>query len=60
MRGDIFSAGVAMEDGARLIGRIDMDNAPIVPTVKVPVANATEPAADELSSTGVDALLTGS
>jgi cytoskeletal protein CcmA (bactofilin family) len=60
VRGDIFAAGVAMEDGARLIGRIDMDNAPTVPTVKVAVHGSTETAGGELTDTQADVLLTGS
>jgi cytoskeletal protein CcmA (bactofilin family) len=58
--GDIFAAGVAMDAGARLIGRIDMDNAPIVPTVKVAVLDSPEPAGEDLPETQVDTLLTGS
>ncbi len=60
VRGDIFAAGIAMEDGARLIGRIDMDNAPAVPTVKVTVPESPEPAGEDLSDTQAHALLTGS
>jgi len=60
VRGDIFAAGVAMEDGARLIGRIDMDNAPAVPTVKVVVPGTTGTVGGDLSDAQADALLTGS
>jgi cytoskeletal protein CcmA (bactofilin family) len=60
VRGDIFAAGVAMEDGARLIGRIDMDNAPVVPTVKVAVPGATGTVGEEITDAQADALLTGS
>jgi cytoskeletal protein CcmA (bactofilin family) len=59
VRGDIFAAGVAMEDGARLIGRIDMDNAPTVPTVKVAVLGSTDTVGGELGEAQADALLTG-
>lgn len=57
VRGDVFAAGVAMEDGARLTGRIDMDNAPTVPTVKVPLPDATESATGELSAAETEALI---
>ena len=60
VRGDIFAAGVAMDEGARLIGRIDMDNAPAVPTVKVPVPDAPVATGGDLSDSQADALLTGS
>jgi cytoskeletal protein CcmA (bactofilin family) len=60
VRGDVFAAGIAIDDGARLTGRIDMDNAPTVPTIKVPVPDSTEPAARDLSAPEADALLTGS
>ena len=60
VRGDVFSAGVAIDDGARLTGRIDMDNAPTVPTIKVPASGATEPAVRDLSAPEADAVLTGS
>jgi hypothetical protein len=49
-----------MEEGARLIGRIDMDNAPTVPTVRVPVTDSVLPAGGDLSDAQIDALLTGS
>ena len=58
--GDVFASGVAMDEGARLIGRIDMDNAPTVPTVRVPVTDSVLPAGGDLSDVQVDALLTGS
>jgi len=60
VRGDIFATGVAMDEGARLIGRIDMDNAPTVPTVKVPAPESPVAAGRDLSDTQADALLTGS
>lgn len=60
VRGDLFAASVAMEDGARLVGRIDMDNAPAVPTVKVVAPEATRPAAGQLTDAQASALLTGS
>jgi cytoskeletal protein CcmA (bactofilin family) len=60
VRGDIFAAGVSMEDGARLIGRIDMDNAPAVPTVKVALPDPIETADGELNDAQADTLLTGS
>jgi cytoskeletal protein CcmA (bactofilin family) len=60
VRGDLFAAGVAIDDGARLTGRIDMDNAPSVPTIKVPVTEPVESAGRDLSAPEADALLTGS
>jgi len=60
VRGDVFAAGVAIDDGARLTGRIDMDNAPTVPTIKVPVPDPTESVARDLSAPEADAMLTGS
>jgi cytoskeletal protein CcmA (bactofilin family) len=60
VRGDVFAAGIAIDDGARLTGRIDMDNAPTVPTIKVPAPDSTEPAARDLSAPEADALLTRS
>jgi len=60
VRGDVFAAGIAIDDGARLTGRIDMDNAPTVPTIKVPAPDSTEPAARDLSAPEADAMLTGS
>jgi cytoskeletal protein CcmA (bactofilin family) len=60
VRGDVFAAAIAVDNGARLTGRIDMDNAPTVPTIKVPASGSTEPAARDLSAPEADALLTGS
>jgi cytoskeletal protein CcmA (bactofilin family) len=66
VRGDIYAAEIVIEDGASLNGRIDMDNAPTVPTIKIPVSGATgtpgatEPVASELSSSEADAVLRGS
>jgi cytoskeletal protein CcmA (bactofilin family) len=56
--GDIFAVEVVIDEGAWLNGRIDMDNAPAVPTIKVPQRDSTdEPAASALSAPQVDALL---
>jgi cytoskeletal protein CcmA (bactofilin family) len=60
VRGDVFAAAIAVDNGARLSGRIDMDNAPTVPTIKVPASGATEPAVRDLSAPEADAVLTGS
>jgi cytoskeletal protein CcmA (bactofilin family) len=60
VRGDVFAAGISVDNGARLTGRIDMDNAPTVPTIKVPAAGSAEPVARDLSAPDADALLTGS
>lgn len=60
VRGDVFAAGVAIDDGARLTGRVDMDNAPSVPTIKLPVPDTAHSASRDLSASETDALLTGS
>jgi cytoskeletal protein CcmA (bactofilin family) len=60
VRGDVFAAAIAIDNGARLTGRIDMDNAPTVPTIKVPASGSTETAARDLSAPEAEALLTGS
>jgi len=60
VRGDVFSPRVAVDEGARLCGRIDMDNAPAIPTVKIQAPGATEQDAHELSGQAVDVVLTGS
>lgn len=60
VRGDIFAAEIVIDDGASLNGRIDMDNAPAVPTIKIPLPGSTELATSELSSPEADALLRGS
>lgn len=60
VRGDVFAAAIAVDSGARLTGRIDMDNAPTVPTIKVPASGSTEPAIRDLSAPEADAVLTGS
>jgi cytoskeletal protein CcmA (bactofilin family) len=60
VRGDVFAASVAIDDGARLTGRIDMDNAPAVPTVRVAAREAQDASAGELSAQATDTLLTGS
>ncbi len=49
VRGDVFAPRVAIDEGARLCGRIDMDNAPTVPTVNIHGPGAAEPAARELT-----------
>ncbi len=57
VHGDVFSPRVSVDEGARLSGRIDMDNAPAIPTIKVTVAGAN---GRELSEQQVDTVLTGS
>ena len=56
----VFAAEIAIDEGACLNGRVDMDNAPAVPTIKVPLPGSIEPVAGELSSPQADALLRGS
>ena len=60
MHGDVFAPRVAIDEGARLSGRIDMDNAPAIPAINKLVPGASEPAARELSSHEADGVLTGS
>ena len=60
VRGDVFAAAIAVDNGARLTGRIDMDNAPTVPTIKVPASGSPEPVTRDLSAPEADAVLTGS
>jgi cytoskeletal protein CcmA (bactofilin family) len=59
VRGDVFAPRVAVDEGARLSGRIDMDNAPSIPTVKLQMAAETEPDAGDLADQDVDAVLSG-
>ena len=59
VRGDLFAAEIVIDDGASLNGRIDMDNAPTVPTIKIPVPDSTKPVTNELSSSEADAVLAG-
>lgn len=60
VRGDIFAVEIVIDEGACLNGRIDMDNAPAVPTIKFPQPDSTELVISELSSPEADALLRGS
>jgi len=60
VRGDVFSPRVSVDEGARLSGRIDMDNAPAIPTISIKVPHTTEGDEAELTDHNVDAVLTGS
>jgi cytoskeletal protein CcmA (bactofilin family) len=60
VRGDIFAAEIVIDDGASLNGRIDMDNAPAVPTIKIPEPSSSVPANNELSAAEADTVLRGS
>jgi cytoskeletal protein CcmA (bactofilin family) len=60
VRGDVFAPRVSVDEGARLSGRIDMDNAPAVPTVNMQLPGTPEPAVRELTEHQVDDVLTGS
>jgi cytoskeletal protein CcmA (bactofilin family) len=60
VRGDVFAPRVSVDEGARLSGRIDMDNAPAVPTVNMQLPGAPEPDTRELTEHQVDEVLTGS
>jgi len=60
VRGDVFAPRVSVDEGARLSGRIDMDNAPAIPTIDIKAPDTTEGAQRDLSDQEVDAVLTGS
>lgn len=63
VRGDLFAPRVAVDEGARLSGRIDMDKAPAVPTLpKVDVSGSglAEPGSGTLSDQEAGELLSGS
>ena len=60
VHGDVFAPRISVDEGARLSGRIDMDNAPALPTINVPVSGSTEPAARELTDEDAGVLLSGS
>lgn len=60
VRGDVFAPRVSVDEGARLSGRIDMDNAPAIPTININVTEATSADERELCEQEVDAVLTGS
>lgn len=60
VHGDVFAPRIAVDEGARLSGRIDMDNAPAVPTINLPASGSTEPAARELTDEDAGVLLSGS
>ena len=60
VRGDVFSPRVSVDEGARLSGRIDMDNAPAIPTINIKVPDTTKGDERGLSEHEVDAVLTGS
>ena len=60
VRGDVFAPRVAVDEGARFSGRIDMDNAPAIPTVNISVRGEIEMDVREVSEQEADAMLTGS
>ena len=60
VRGDVFAPRVSVDEGARLSGRIDMDNAPAIPTINIKVPGTAEGDEAELTDQEVDAVLTGS
>ena len=60
VRGDVFAPKVAIDEGARLSGRIDMDNAPTVPTVNLPPVGQTDAGAAVATAQEVNDLLSGS
>jgi cytoskeletal protein CcmA (bactofilin family) len=60
VRGDVFAPRISVDEGARLSGRIDMDNAPAIPTINIEVPETTGGDQTELTGQQVDAALTGS
>jgi len=61
VRGDVFAPRLSIEEGVQLSGRVDMDNAPTVPTVKLPTTrSATDVDAAELSEREAGDILSGS
>jgi cytoskeletal protein CcmA (bactofilin family) len=60
VRGDVFAPKVAIEEGARLSGRIDMDNAPTVPTVSLPSAGQPDAGEGVATPQEVDDVLSDS
>lgn len=59
VHGDVFAPKVVIDEGARLSGRIDMDNAPTVPTVTLPSIGQTEARPAVATVQEVDDLLSG-
>jgi cytoskeletal protein CcmA (bactofilin family) len=59
VRGDVFAPKVAIDEGARLSGRVDMDKAPTVPTVNLPALGQTEAGAAVATAQEVNDLLSG-
>jgi len=59
VKGDVFARKVAIEQGATMCGRIDMDNAPVVPRIKAPGGQA-DTAPRELTDREVVELLASS
>lgn len=59
VKGDVFARKVAIEQGASMCGRIDMDNAPVVPRIKTP-GGQTDTAPRELTDREVVELLASS
>jgi cytoskeletal protein CcmA (bactofilin family) len=60
LQGDVFARCVSIETGARVRGRIDMDNAPAVPRIDTRVMGGAEGNVQDLSDQEVGALLSES
>ncbi len=58
--GDLFARKVSIENGARLSGRVDMDNAPAVPKIDAMSLGGSGETERELSDQEVGELLSGS
>jgi cytoskeletal protein CcmA (bactofilin family) len=60
LQGDVFARRVSIESGARVSGRVDMDNAPAVPKIDTLAVDAGSEDVRELSDQEVGALLSNS
>jgi cytoskeletal protein CcmA (bactofilin family) len=60
VQGDVFAPRIVVEEGARLTGRIDMENAPVVPRVNLAASGAPDSATGDLSDQQTAVLLSGS
>ena len=57
VRGNVFANKVSVAEGAKFSGRIDMDNAPTVPSVTGRTAGGSDAAGDNLTDQQVGELL---
>jgi cytoskeletal protein CcmA (bactofilin family) len=59
LQGDVFARRVSIDTGARISGRVDMDNAPAVPKIDTVAAGGNGESERELSDQEVGELLAG-